>query len=86
MLRHAAIVGKVNATQKNILALETKKDVFSNSNSSLSREFQYITRMTRTMRKFYVRWAELKDFIVTMTVMTEISGYKAQVDKLMTIS
>ena len=86
MLRQEAYVGKVFATQKKIFALETKHDIYSNSDSSLSREFQFIVRMTRTMRQFYVRWGELKDFIVTMTVMTENSGYKARVDKFMTIS
>ena len=80
MSRQAAYVGKIVATKKKIFALETKEDIYSKSNSSLRREFQYIVRMTRNMRQFYVRWAELKDFIVTMTVMTEISGYKAQVD------
>ena len=74
-------MGRSLAIQKNIFAFETKEDLYNTSNYSLSQEFQYIVRMTRVLRDFHLRWAELKDFMVTMSVMTDISGYKAKVEK-----
>ena len=79
--RHSSYVGRSLATQKNIFAFETKEDLYNTSNYSLSQEFQYMVRVTRVLRDFHLRWAELKDFLVTMSVMTDISGYKAKVEK-----
>merc|ERR1711936_1540507 len=71
-------MGKNFATEKNIFALKAKRDIWRNSDAVLSREFLYIVRMTRALRDFYVRWGHLKDFTVNLSVMTDISGNKAQ--------
>ena len=81
--RQATYTGRSLATQKKIFAFETKQDLYNTSNSSLSQEFQYIVRMTRVLMDFYVMWAELEDFMVTMSVLTDISGYKAKVEEIL---
>merc|ERR1712062_162541 len=78
MIHQAKLVQRNVAIIKNIGSLNTRYSIKMDTNLTLNNDNEYIMKITKSLRNFYVKYAEMKDFLVRMSLMTEFSGVKAK--------